>query len=446
VRRPSCAAAARCGDRAVRRHSVPARRCRIASTPVRDANEDARVSPPRTKAPLTRRAGGALAALATCAFVIGSTEFVVPGLLPEIGAGVHASLTSAGSLVSGYALGVVVGAPLVTAVVVRWPRKPVLLGLLTLSVAGNLLSAAAGGYGVLMGGRIVASLCHGAFFGVASVVAAELVSPERQARAIAAMFMGITLANLVGVPLGVLLGQRLGWRSTFLAIAALGVVSIVAVARFVPPTGVGHRRSLRVELDAFTRPQVWLALAMTSFGFGAVYCPLTYVVPLMTSTAGYSRSSVSWLLALFGAGFTVGNVVGAWAADKNLMLTVRLALLGSFLALLVFVDASHNKAGAAATLFVVGMFAYATVPGFTARVIDMAGSAGNTLASAAVVSAFNLGNAAGAYLGGIALTIGHGPADTSVAGAGMALVGLGIAVVATRLERHASLAVPTGSP
>lgn len=380
------------------------------------------------------RPTAALAALAACAFVIGSTEFVVPGLLPEIAAGVHVDLAEAGLLVSGYALGVVIGGPLVTAAVLHRPRKPVLVGLLAFSIAGNLLSAAAGGYGTLIGGRIIASLCHGAFFGVASVVAADLVTPDRQARAIAAMFMGITLANLVGVPLGVLVGEHLGWRVTFICIAALGALSAGGVAVFVPRTGVDSQPSLHAELRAFRRGQVWLTLAMTAIGFGAVYCPLTYVVPLMTASAGFARSSLTWLLVLFGAGFAVGNVVGALAADKNEMLTLRIALLGSFLSLMALGATSHDKPAAAAALFLVGMFAFATVPGFTARVIRLAGARA-TLASSAAASAFNLGNAAGAYIGGVALTLGHGPGDTSFVGAAMALVGLALVVVADRLER-----------
>lgn len=390
----------------------------------------------RTAAPPRRRSpAGALLALSLCAFVIGSTEFVVPGLLPEIAAGVHVNITTAGLLVSGYALGVALGAPLVTALVVSWPRKPVLLGLLVLSVAGNLITAAAGGYGVLLAGRVVASLCHGAFFGVASVVAAELVAPEQRARAIAAMFMGITVANLIGVPLGAFVGQHFGWRTTFFSLSAIGALSLIGVALCVPPSGEGDARSLRAEIGAFRHLQVWLVLAMTAFGFGAVYCPLTYVVPLVTNDAGFARSSVAWLLVLFGAGFTLGNVVGSWAADKNLMLTLQLALLGSCVSLLVFVRTAHSEAGAAATLFAVGLCAYATVPGLTARVINVAGAGGRTLASSAAVSAFNIGNGAGAYLGGVALTLSHSAADTSLMGAGMAAIGLVIAVVSSRLDK-----------
>jgi DHA1 family inner membrane transport protein len=376
--------------------------------------------------------------LAACAFVIGSTEFVVPGVLPEIAGTFRVSITTAGLLVSGYALGVVVGAPLVTASVVHLPRKQVLLSLLVFSVVGNLISSLAGSYAVLLGGRLVASLCHGAFFGIASVVAGDLVAPERRARAIAGMFMGITLANLVGVPLGVFIGQHLGWRTTFLFIAGGGAVSVVGVAVFVPPTGVGQTRRLRGELGAFKRPQVWLALAMTAFGFGAVYCPLTYIVPLMTSVAGFPRSAISWLLVLFGSGLTVGNLAGARAADRNLMGTLCAALAGLVVVLLVFTATSHQQFAAAVTLFLVGAFAYATVPGFTARVINSPGTTGTTLASSAAVAAFNLGNAAGAYLGGVSLSLGghHSAANTCLMGGAMAAVGLVVAVVSLAADRR----------
>jgi len=376
-----------------------------------------------------------------CAFVIGSTEFVVPGLLPEIAAGVHVSLPTAGLLVSGYALGVVVGAPTVTLAVVGLPRKPTLLGLLGLSVAGNLASGLAGSYATLLTGRVVASLCHGAFFGIASVVAADLVAPERRARAIAGMFLGITGANLIGVPIGALVGQQLGWRVAFDGIAALGVLSAVGVAVFVPHTGEGQARAVRRELRAFRRPQLWLALAMTAFGFGAVYCPLTFVVPLMTDVAGWPRSSVSWLLALFGAGLTVGNLVGARAADHALLPALRWILIGLTLSLAAFVVTAHQAVAAAATLAVVGAFAYATVPGFTARVLVTAGPEGATLASSAAVGAFNVGNAAGAYLGGLTLTATGTAAATSATGAGMAAVGLLLAVISARLQRRESATV-----
>jgi MFS transporter, DHA1 family, inner membrane transport protein len=403
-----------------------------------------------SEVPAAGRAGaartrGAIAALALAAFVIGSTEFVVPGILPQIARGLHVSITTAGLLVSGYALGVVVGAPLVTAAVIGLRRKPVLLGLLGLCVAGNALSGLAGSYGVLLTGRVLASLCHGAFFGIGSVVAAGLVPADRRARAIAGMFTGITLANLIGVPVGALIGQHLGWQWAFLAIAATGAVSLVAVACLVPSGDAAPAGGLRGQARAFGRPQVWLALAMTAFGFGAVYCPLTYVVPLMISVAGFSPWAVSPLLVVFGTGLTVGNVVGARAADKNLMPALLRILVALTVTLAAFTWTSHDRVSAAVTLFLVGFFAYATVPGFTTRVINSAGVHSATLASSAAVAAFNLGNAAGAYLGGVALIAGRTPAATGLAGAAMAAVGLAAAGFSVALERRQAAPASPGS-
>jgi MFS transporter, DHA1 family, inner membrane transport protein len=378
----------------------------------------------------------AILALALCAFVIGCTEFVVPGIVPQIASGLHVSITAAGLLVSGYALGVVAGAPVVTAIVVRFRHKPVLLGLLLFCIAGNVLSGLAANYATLMAGRVLAALCHGAFFGVASIVAAGLVPEELRARAIAGMFTGITVANLIGVPLGVYIGEHLGWRATFLAIAVTGVLSACAVAWLVPAAGQAQARSLRREIRAFARPQLWLALAMTAFGFGAVYCPLTYIAVLLTSVAHFRTAAVSPLLALFGSGLTLGNIAGARAADTGLMTSLRRILVCLTLVLAALTVTARNPVSAAVTLFLAGFFAYATVPGFTTRVIDSAGSDGAVLASSAAVAAFNLGNAAGAYLGAVALSLAGTPAATGLVGAAMAALGLAAAIVSIMLERR----------
>ena len=387
-----------------------------------------------------RRTGLALGALAAGAFAIGTTEFVIVGVLPEVGRSFHVTVAAAGLLVSGYALGVVIGAPLVTMAVVRLPRKKVLLGLLMLFVAGNLVCASAPGYPVMMAGRVIASLCHGAFFGVGSIVAAGLVAPARRARAIAAMFSGLTFASVAGVPLGTLLGQDFGWRSTFFAVAGLGAAGMAAIAAWVPAVAVGPGAGVRAELAAFRRGQVWLALAMTALGFGAVYAPFTYVVPMMTSVAGFAPSSVIWLLVLFGAGFAVGNAIGARAADWRLMgsLTVLLVLLTGVLAL--FSRTARSEVPAALTLFVLGAVAYATVPGFTSRVISSSGgTASNTVASSAAVAAFNLGNAAGAYLGGRVIAAGFGLTSPSVVGAAMAAAAVLVALTSALVQRRARL-------
>jgi DHA1 family inner membrane transport protein len=329
----------------------------------------------------------ALIALSICSFAIGTTEFVITGLLPEIATDFHVGIATAGLLVSGYALGVVIGAPLVTAGIARLPRKGVLLGLLVLFVVGNLMSAVAPGYGILLAGRVVAALCHGAFLGVASVVAANLVAKERQARAIAGMLAGLTIANVVGVPMGTFIGQHFGWRSTFGVIAFLGVLGMVGIATLVPSMPVPPGAGVRAELGAFRHGQVWLALAMTALGFGAVYAPFTYIAPLLTEVAG--------------------------------------------------------RTSAAVTLFALGVVGFATVPAFTSRVLSTAGATGsNTMASSAAVAAFNLGNATGAYLGGRAIASGHGYAAPTLVGAAMAAAALVTAVVSAATSRPAPVDRP----
>jgi DHA1 family inner membrane transport protein len=385
----------------------------------------------------------ALIALSICSFAIGTTEFVITGLLPEIAADFHVGIATAGLLVSGYALGVVVGAPLVTAGIARLPRKGVLLGLLVLFVVGNLMSAAAPDYAVLLAGRVVAALCHGAFLGVASVVAANLVAKERQARAIAGMLTGLTVANVVGVPMGTFIGQHLGWRSTFLAIVGLGLLGMAGIAALVPSMPVPVGAGVRAELGAFRHGQVWLALAMTALGFGAVYAPFTYIAPLLTGVAGYSAAAVPWLLVLFGTGLVIGNLLGARAADRRLMTTIILLLVVLTGLLVLFDRTAHGRTSAAVTLFALGVVGFATVPAFTSRVLSTAGTTGsNTMASSAAVAAFNLGNATGAYLGGRAIASGHGYAAPTLVGAAMAAAAVVTALVSAATARPAPVHRP----
>lgn len=379
--------------------------------------------------------GLALAALAVGTFAIGMTEFVITGLLPAIATDLGVTIPTAGLLISGYALSVVIGGPIVTAVVARRPRKPVLLALLGFFVVGNALSAVAPSYATMLTGRIVAALCHGAFIGVATIAAGDLVRPERRSSAIGAMLSGLTFASVAGVPLGTLLGQHLGWRSTFWAMAVLGLLAALATAVLVPR--MASTGEARTQLAAFRNPQVWLALGLTALAFGAVYAPFTYIAPLMTDVAGFTAGALPWLLALFGLGLVVGNVIGARAADRRLMGTIVTASIAMLIVLLAFRWTAHSRLPAVATLFVLGVVAYATVPGLTTRVITAAdGDAQNLLASSAAVSAFNLGNAAGAYLGGRAITAGWGYDSTPLVGAAMEAGALVVAVVLIAVARR----------
>ncbi|MFF0725109.1 MFS transporter [Streptomyces sp. NPDC004134] len=387
----------------------------------------------------------ALLALAIGAFGIGTTEFVVMGLLPEVADEFSVSVPTAGWLTTGYALGVFGGAPLLTALGTRVPRKRMLMSLMGLFIAGNVISALAPAFGIMLAGRIVASLAHGAFFGIGAVVAAGLVARDKRAGAIAMMFTGLTVANVVGVPGGTLLGQTVGWRATFLAVAAIGVVGLAGVARLVPdlpqqppggPASPGPT-GLRRELAAFLNVQVLLAMGMTVVGFGGVFAAITYIAPMMTEVAGYADSSVTWLLALFGLGMVGGNLIGGRFADRALMPMLYVALSALTATLALFTLTAHSKPAAAVSIFLVGFFGFATVPPLQKRVLDQAAAA-PTLASAVNVGAFNLGNAIAAWLGGLVISAGLGYTAPNWVGAALAASGLALALLSARLERRAA--------
>ncbi len=373
----------------------------------------------------------ALIALAIGAFGIGTTEFVIVGLLPEVASDLGVSIPSAGLLVSGYALSVVVGAPLITAGGSRLPRKRLLVGLMGLFILGNLLCAVADSYPLLMVGRVVAALCHGAFFGVGAVVAAGLVASDRRARAISLMFTGLTVANVLGVPMGTALGQSFGWRSTFWAVTVLGILGLIGIIALVPrqPASDG----LRGELEVFRRPGVWLALGTTALGFGAVFASFTYIAPMMTEVAGFSPGAVTWLLVLFGVGLCVGNVLGGRAADRSLMPSMYAILAALVVVLVVFVFTAQSQLLGAVTIALLGVAGFATVAPLQSRVLQQAEGA-PALASAANIAAFNLGNAAGAWLGGVAIDAGFGYTAPNWVAALMALAALGVAVVGGRVR------------
>ncbi|MFD5320506.1 MFS transporter [Streptomyces sp. NPDC127098] len=382
----------------------------------------------------------ALLALAIGAFGIGTTEFVVTGLLPEFEAEFGVSTPTAGFTASGYALGVLVGAPLIAVLGGATARKRLLMVMMALFTVGNALSAVAPEFWVLLVGRVVSSLAHGAFFGVGSVVAARLVAPERRASAIALMFTGLTIANVVGVPAGTLLGQQVSWRLTFAVIAVIGVLALTGVAALVPagagedPGGAGGPRHVRLEFAAFRDAQVLLAMAMTVLGFGGVFAAITYIAPMMTDAAGYAGSSVTWLLVLLGLGMVIGNLVGGRYADRapTGLLYVSLAALAVVLAL--FTLTAHDRLGAAVTLPLIGAFGFATVPPLQKRILDNAADA-PTLASAVNIGAFNLGNALAAWLGGLVLSAGGGPTMPNLVGAAMAASALALAVLGSTLDR-----------
>jgi len=378
----------------------------------------------------------ALFALAIGAFAIGTTEFVIVGLLPEVATDLSVSIPAAGLLVSGYALSVVVGAPLLTAAGSQQPRKRMLIVLMAIFIVGNLVCALAPDYRMLMIGRGVAALCHGAFFGIGSVAAADLVAPEKRARAVALMFTGLTVANVLGVPLGTALGQQWGWRSTFWAVTILGVVGIVALATLLPSLPPDADGSLRQELGAFRDRQVWLALAMTTLGFAGVFASFTYIAPMMIEVAGFPAWAVTWLLVLFGVGLCVGNVVGGRLADRSLMPTLYGILITLAAVLFLFVFTAQFQVPAAVTIVLFGAAGFASVPALQLRVMSKSENA-PALASAANIAAFNLGNALGAWLGGVSIDAGFGYTAPNVVGGLLALSGLAVALYSGGLDRRA---------
>jgi DHA1 family inner membrane transport protein len=377
----------------------------------------------------------ALLALAIGAFGIGTTEFVITGLLPDVAESFGVSIPTAGLLVTGYALGVMFGAPLMAALGTKVSRKGMLMLLMGLFIAGNLLSAAAPTFAVMLAGRVVASLTHGAFFGIGSVVAADLVASDRRAGAIAMMFSGLTIANVVGVPLGTFVGQHAGWRATFALVAGLGVVGLLGVAVLVPEMPRPQGVHLRHELAAFRNAQVLLAMAMTILGFGGVFAAITYIAPMMTHVAGFADGSVTWLLVLFGLGMVGGNLVGGRFADRAVMPMLYVSLGGLAIVLALFTLTAHHKALAAVTIFLIGSLGFATVPPLQKRVLDHASGA-PTLASAVNIGAFNLGNALSAWLGGLVIAAGFGYSAPNWVGALMALAALLLALASAALERH----------
>ncbi|WP_328908227.1 MFS transporter [Streptomyces sp. NBC_00234] len=377
----------------------------------------------------------ALLALAIGAFGIGTTEFVIMGLLPEVAGDFGVSVPTAGYLVTGYALGVMFGAPLMTVLGTKITRKRMLMLLMGLFVVGNVLSAVAPTFGVMLAGRVVSSLAHGAFFGIGSVVAAELVAPEKKAGAIATMFTGLTVANVVGVPLGTYVGQSAGWRVTFLFVAALGLVGLAGIAKLVPDLPKPEGVRLRHELSAFKNVQVLLAMAMTVLGFGGVFAAITYIAPMMTHVTGYADSSVTWLLVLFGLGMVAGNLIGGKFADRKLMPMLYTALGGLALVLALFTVGAHDKTAAAVSVFLIGALGFATVPPLQKRVLDHAHGA-PTLASAVNIGAFNAGNALAAWLGGMVISGGLGYTSPNWVGALLAASALALAVLSSALEKR----------
>lgn len=379
-----------------------------------------------------------LIALALAAFGIGTTEFVIMGLLPDVARDLGVTIPAAGWLVTGYALAVAFGAPIMALATARFPRKAALVGLMGVFIVGNVLCALAGGYTTLMIARVVTALCHGAFFGIGSVVAAGLVPENKRASAVALMFTGLTLANVLGVPLGTALGQAMGWRTTFWAVVLIGLVALAALVWLVPKDHAHQPADLRRELRVFRQPGVWVALGMTVFSSASMFAVFTYIAPILGDVTGISPRGVTYTLLLIGLGLTIGNIIGGKLADWRLLTT----LIGLFIAMAVvqtvFSWTSRSVIPAEITLFLWGAIAFAAVPALQIGVVSQARDAPN-LASTLNIGAFNMGNALGAWTGGTVIAQGGALTTVPLAGAGLALVGLALALFASRQARQVAV-------
>jgi len=380
------------------------------------------------------KSSAVLFALAIGAFAIGTTEFAPMGLLPVIAQGVDVSIPTAGMLVSAYAVGVMLGAPVMTLLFSRFGRRAALVTLMLIFTAGNLLSALAPGYTTLLLSRLVTSLNHGAFFGIGAVVAASVVPKDKQASAIAAMFMGLTVANIGGVPAATWIGQQVGWRLAFAGTAALGLITIAALWMVLPKGEAGTRPDVRRELKVLTRPEVLLAMGTTVLGAGSMFTLYTYVAPVLTEITHASPGFIAFALVLIGVGFTIGNSLGGRLADWSLDGATRIILLALAFIMVVLPWALGTHLGAGMGLVVWGAAAFGMVPPVQMRVMQAAAEAPG-LASSVNVGAFNLGNAVGAALGGAVISQGLGYGAVAWAGAALAAGGLGLVLIQGRMRR-----------
>ena len=391
----------------------------------------------------TRRKTLALVALALGGFGIGSTEFVAMGLLPNIAQdllpGLYArssdeGIAQAGWLVSAYALGVVVGAPTIAAMSSHLPKKKLLMGLLALFVVGTVLSAVLPTFGWVLGARFFAGLPHGAYFGIASIVAATIMGPGNRGKGVALVLSGLTIANVIGVPSITALGQAQGWRAAYLAVAAIFALTFVAVALAVPRMEGDSSASMRRELSAFRKPQVWLVMGIGAIGFGGFFAVYSYIANAVTEGTGVGEGVVPWVLVGVGVGMTIGNVIGGWASDKNLKAALTVGFIGLITALVAYALLVDGIVGIFVTTFFLGLVSSMIGPSVQSRLMEVAGES-QVIGAALNHSSMNLGNSAGAYLGGAVIAAGFGFAAPGWVGVALALVGVVLTVISFRLQK-----------
>ncbi len=384
----------------------------------------------------------AITTLALGGFAIGTTEFVTMGLLPEIAHGIGESIPRTGHVISAYALGVVVGAPVIVSLGARLPRRELAVAMVLALGVGNAVTALAHGYWQVMAARFLSGLPHGAYFGVASLIAASLVPPERKGRAVSGVMLGLSVATVVGVPLSTWLGQGLGWRSAYWAVVAVAALTAVLLVVVVPHTAGNPDATVVNELRALKRPQVLYAVTAGMVGFGGIFAMYSYVAPLVTREADLGRSAIPWFLLAFG----IGSVVGSWVAGRLADWDVERAVLAGFLAAAVVLVLIRLLAGVPAALWVlvllVGVLGSVLAINLQLRLMHVAGDA-QMLGAALNHSALNIANGLGAWLGAVVISAGHGYRAPSLVGAGLAVVGLAVFLVALRTQRETTEPAPS---
>ncbi|MDQ0645118.1 MFS transporter [Microbacterium murale] len=387
----------------------------------------------------------ALLSLAIGSFGIGMTEFVMMGLLPQIAQDLlpdlwqtshEDAIAQSGVLISLYALGVVIGAPTIAGLVARFPRHRVMIGLALALTVFNALTVVLPSFGLVGASRLLAGLPHGAYFGIGALVAADVLGPGKRAKGVAFILTGLTIANVVGVPLGTFLGQQWGWRSAFLVVTVVFALATVCIARFVPKHPGDAGRTLRSELGVFRVGQVWLTLGIGAIGFGGFFAVYSYIAPLVTEVAGSPAWAVPIVLVIVGLGMTVGNLLGGYLADRDLRLTLLLGMSTLAVVLGMLALLSFQIILLAVLAFGVGLVSSVLSPAIQTRLMDVAGD-NQSIAAAMNHSALNIGNSLGAFLGGVVIAVGWGFTAPAWVGAALAVVGLAITVVALRVERIA---------
>lgn len=374
-----------------------------------------------------------LLALATGAFAIGASEFTPMGLLPNIASGLDISITTAGGLITGYAVGVMVGAPIMTLGLGRLTKRHALIFLLLLFIAGNLFASQSDSYWGLMVARLITSLNHGAFFGIGSVVAASLVEKHKQAAAVAAMFMGLTLSNLIGVPFITWIGQVYGWRLAFVLISGLGVVTLMGLLMLLPTIPKGNKPNIKYELKVLTRLPVVLALLTTVFGASALFALYTYIAPFLINIVHISESDVAMLLVVIGLGFTVGNYLAGKLSAKGIDRTLVMFFILLILSMILLPLVSNHLFLTIITLFIWSVASFALVPPLQIKIMQIAHDAPG-LVSSVNIGAFNLGNAIGAVIGGVALKYSYNIVPLSAALVG--IIGLLLVFAQYKVKRE----------